>query len=84
MSPQQQIEQLNGLEAVQELLKFRNDAIIENTDINTLFKVSFLDKRSWTPSSTIMKELKIVFCGCGLGDLGFFAMLSTHEMVKKI
>ena len=83
MSPQQQIEQINGLEALEELLKFRRDAVIENTDINTLFKVSFLDKRSWTPSCTIMKDLKIVFCGCGVGDLGFYAMLSTHEMGVK-
>jgi len=83
MNSQQQTEQLNGLKALEELLKFRSDAIIENTSVNTLFKVSFLEKRAWTPSSTIMKELKIVFCGCGLGDLGFFAMLSTHEMVIK-
>lgn len=67
---------------IEKLLEFRGDILIKQYvgEIDTLFKVTFLNKRPWTPSSTIMKELGVTFHGCGVNSNGqFFVTLSTHE-----
>jgi|APSaa5957512535_1039671.scaffolds.fasta_scaffold11923_6 hypothetical protein len=67
---------------IEKLLEFRSDVLIEQVseDIDTLFKVTFLDTRPWTPSSTIMKELGVTFHSAGVNKHGeLFVTLSTHE-----
>lgn len=72
----------NGLPLIEELLKFRPDAVIEqNKDISSLFKVVFSPERAWTPSSTIMEELGVSFHGAGIEkNTGLsYVSLSTHK-----
>lgn len=77
-----QIQIGDGLPLIKELLKFREDAVIEqNKDITSLFKIVFSPTRAWTPSSTIMEELGVSFHGAGIENNSglLFVILSTHK-----
>lgn len=70
----------DGLTSIKELLRFREDAVIEqDEDISSLFMIYF--GRNWSnPSSTVMEEAKITFCGCGISPEGLlWVRLSTHK-----
>jgi hypothetical protein len=92
MEPQTEIHNFNlkmdGEHAITKLFGkniIECNAMIEQLEINTLFNVTFFDKKFHIVSTKIMDDLKIKFCGAGVNDLGnYFIQLSTHEREAEL